>query len=1584
MSSIDERIVKMTFDNSNFEGRIEKTLQQLEKLNQVLANTQNAQSINQLSKSMKDINTQLSSFKFDGLDNLTNKQSIWQKIGGAISSIGSGIASVMGKVDIGGIMNKLGFGFNDSVAGANELSNSVGNLSNRFSTLGVIGVTALMNITNRAVDAGARLAKALTIEPITTGFSEYELKMNSISTILANTADKGTTIDDVTKALNELNEYADQTIYNFAEMTNNIGKFTAAGVDLDTSVAAIKGIANLAAMSGSSSQQASTAMYQLSQALAAGKVSLMDWNSVVNAGMGGEQFQKALIRTSEVMGTGAEAAIKKFGTFRESLTKGAWLTTDVLTETLKQISGAYKESELREKGYTATQAKAIVDMAKRANQAATEVRTVTGLLDTMKESVQSGWAISWEHILGNKDQATELLTGIKDGFEAILEPSTTARNNMLQFWNEAGGRNATIRGLSNIIKSVGQALGAVGDAWKEVFPPLTGQKLVDISTKFRDFTYKLSMSDETIGKIKDTFKGLFDGLKMFTKIKDVFAIFTPLLDLGPKVGSLFLTISSNVGKMISSFAGVINNSNVFDKARDSVQGFVDWIGGAIDSIKSGFNAFFSYMGKLKFDKVFGMMGSGLTSIWNGIKPVFDGIGKALGTFNFNTVLKVIQTASGIKMLGKLKDMFSEVADVADSAKGMFSSLKGIGSNIKEVLGSVKDALESYQKDLQAKTLIKIAGAIAILAGALLLLASIDAKKMAVGLAGITVLMGELFFVANALTKVEGLKGLFFGSGIGGSLMSMSVAVLALAGALKILSTIKPLELITGILGLMATLKALSVGVKTMDTDAKGMNKTAKSLIVFGVALGVMAGALKLLGSIDADTLGAGLITMAALLAEISLFLRAGNFDKMSTTAGTGILIISAALVVLSQAVRLFGQMDGEQMMQGLSGVAAMLMVIIGVSKALKGSGKDMLSMSAGLITMSVALAAMSLAVKTLGSISWDTMARGLVAMASGLLIIGVAISALSETQMVSFGVALGIISASLVVLAAVLKSMGGMSPEEIGRSIVVLAGSLAALTAAMYAMSGAIAGAFAMTVVAAALAILTPQLMLLSTINLEGVFLGLIGLGTALGILGLAGAVMGPVLPVLLGIAAAVALLGAGCALAGAGLALVGTGLGLIGVAVTGSGFLIVEFLRQLINLLPQLGQKAAEGFANFINTLAAAAPQLVTSFSAIISSILTALGTLIPQIADLGVKIVVALADGLAEAVPELVEAGLELILGILQGIENNIEQIVTSGINCVTKFMDGISAALPDLVASAVNLALTFVESVSDGISSNKDRLESAVRSLITAVIDAAIAVIKGAYSAFKTKGGELLKSFIDGIKSKYEAAKSACKEALEKAKSAFKNVGSALKQAGKDLIEGFKSGIKEKATAVYNAAKDVVEGAIKAAKKALKINSPSKVFIEIGKFTTEGFAVGLDRYASRASSSATDLANTVIDNVRNPLSNISKILDGEIDANPIITPVVDLTNVRAGANQLNGLFANSDIQLNGRANLLANSIGTIQNGPGNGEVVSALKDLKDSLANTGGSSYVINGITYDDGSNVRDAIETLIRATNIERRI
>ena len=191
-TTIDERVVEMRFDNKQFESNVSTSMSTLDKLKQKL-------NLSGASKGLEDINTASKKVNMSGL--------------------GSSVEAVSAK----------------------------------FSAMQVIGITALSNITNSAVDAGKRIVSALTIDPVKTGFREYETQINAVQTILANTSSKGTTIDQVNSALDELNRYADLTIYNFTEMTRNIGTFTAAGIDLETSVSAIQGIANLSAVSGSNS-----------------------------------------------------------------------------------------------------------------------------------------------------------------------------------------------------------------------------------------------------------------------------------------------------------------------------------------------------------------------------------------------------------------------------------------------------------------------------------------------------------------------------------------------------------------------------------------------------------------------------------------------------------------------------------------------------------------------------------------------------------------------------------------------------------------------------------------------------------------------------------------------------------------------------------------------------------------------------------------------------------------------------------------------------------------------------------------------------------------------------------------------------------------------------------------------------------------------------------------------------------------------------------------------------------------------------------------------------------------------------------
>ena len=501
--TIDHRVVEMKFDNKQFESGAATTRSTLDKLKKSLD---------------------------------------FSKIGDSFKNIDK----AADKVDISGI------------------DKAINGVQSKFSALEVMAITTLGNITNSFVNSAKRWVSAFTIDPIKSGFQEYETQINAVQTILANTQKEGTNIKDVNAALDELNLYADKTIYNFTEMTRNIGTFTAAGVDLKTSVSAIQGIANLAAVSGSNSQQASTAMYQLSQALATGTVKLMDWNSVVNAGMGGQVFQDALKETSRLLGTGADEAIKAEGSFRESL-KAGWLTSEVLTETLKKFttSGAAEyvanytglskeavqaELDLAKSTYGEAEAidKAAESLAKKsgknkdeitetlrfaqtAEDAATKVKTFTQLIDTLKEAVQSGWSQSFRIIIGDFEDAKVLFTEISDSFGAVISASADARNALLsEVFNK---------------KDAQDYMAAIVDVPKDAISELqtVAKEAGTTSDLFKDTLNVFTKGDTTLNKVMTDMIGMVNSEKdVVTYISDMTGMkessIKELQNLGKEVG----------------------------------------------------------------------------------------------------------------------------------------------------------------------------------------------------------------------------------------------------------------------------------------------------------------------------------------------------------------------------------------------------------------------------------------------------------------------------------------------------------------------------------------------------------------------------------------------------------------------------------------------------------------------------------------------------------------------------------------------------------------------------------------------------------------------------------------------------------------------------------------------------------------------------------------------------------------------------------------------------------------------------------------------------------------------------------------
>ena len=745
---VDERVVEMRFDNAQFEKNVSTSMSTLDKLKKSL-------NLDGAAKGLESVNTAAKHFD--------------------VSALSNGVETVRAK----------------------------------FSALEVMAVTALANITNSAVNAGKRMLTALTTEPIKAGFQEYETQMNAVQTILANTQKEGTNVKTVNKALDELNTYADKTIYNFTEMTRNIGTFTAAGVKLDTSVSAIKGIANLAAVSGSSSQQASTAMYQLSQAIASGTVKLMDWNSVVNAGMGGQVFQDALIRTSEHLQTGAKGAIAAEGSFRESLKTG-WLTTEVLTQTLDQFSTAADTEEEYEaaikkfvsQGYSQEQAKQMADMAKTAGEAATKVKTFTQLIDTLKEALGSGWTTSWRLIIGDFEEAKELWTEVSDYFSDAINKSSEARNKMLEGWAEGGGRTKMIESFKNAFNGLLNIIKPIKEAFREIFPPTTSEQLLKMTERIRDLTAKFrELTEKNAPKLKSTFKGIFSIVKIgVTLVKAIAGGIAQLIGKFTGLSGGILGITGALGDWVSGIAKSVTETNIFGKAVDSVVGF---LGKAIDKLKE----FGSYL-RGKFEAPgFKTFANILNTVWTGIKKVglavvkvASSIGKALGTAfqngNLKSLLDLVNGGIITAILLKLKSWISGFKDLAGEGKGFVQS-------IKDVLGTVGDSLTAWQKNIKAETLKKIAISIGILAASLWVLSGIDPEKLGSALGAITVLFVELIGAMKAFEKLDvSAKGVGKASVL---MIGMSVAVLILASAVKKLSGLDFEGLAKGVAGVGALL-----------------------------------------------------------------------------------------------------------------------------------------------------------------------------------------------------------------------------------------------------------------------------------------------------------------------------------------------------------------------------------------------------------------------------------------------------------------------------------------------------------------------------------------------------------------------------------------------------------------------------------------------------------------------------------------------------------------------------------------------------------------------------------------------------------
>lgn len=1525
MANIDERVVKLSMDDSSLQQGVSRVTKALEQLKKAF-NFSDAKSFEELdkaakkvkfdsvSKSASDMQKDVSKATSKAADNFaemgSSAQKSVQQIGAASDNVNlTGVASAANKMsdqvqqsaaEANSAIGKIGtntVGIQqtvDAIDGINDAANRVDlspiqkgvenvkmgissmrdSLMDGVNTFKAIGVVAMGNLAAKAATYGMQLASNLT-DGIRSGFEEYETQLNSVQTILANTQREGANLTQVNTALNQLNTYADKTIYNFTEMTRNIGTFTAAGVDLQTSVNSIKGIANLAAISGSSSAQASTAMYQLSQALATGTVKLMDWNSVVNAGMGGQVFQDLLVQTSEKLGTGAKQYIAAEGSFRDSLQKG-WLTSDVLTQSLNILAMDITDVEkavqsLVSKGYTEEEARQLVQLAQTAQDAATKVKTFSQLIDTAKEAIGSGWAQSMQILFGDFEEAKDLWTDVSDEINNIINAQSQARNQLLSSGFSSGykqlvnqgivdtqrfndilketgdaagagasaaiqeygsfekslrkgwvnanilkdsvnrltqevngyddakkqnlgitnaqinqlnalnaglqngsisaddfankmqrmsGRENVIQGLANVWNSLKTIIQAVGKAWDEVMPSMSGDTIYALTDAFRKFTEGLKPSPQLLNVIGTTTKVVATAFKMLLgAVGLVVKGFGVLLGFAGKISGAFINIASSVIDGARAFAAYVRQSQV-------VTNLIKFWESAFSSLRT----------------VVETIGKSISGVFDGM---FDGLKK--GSSGFPDILGIISNALadwtkevdryGIEFQQAFQDKFGTVPDIAqkvsDKITSAVHSLQPVFDWIGDRVREIGDAIQRFFGDLNGKiTLDRI---LSLINGVLLTGVLVGLRKFIKGLNEVGDDLEKSTF-KGALKKTLDDIGTSFKDFAKSfkivSITAIAASIKLLADALTQLSTIRT-EKIMPALGAMTAIIAVMTGMMTglaalaevtnkagkLVFDFDALNKVALAMVALGASMKLMSEAAYMLKDMDpaqiAVIFGSMATAIVALGGSIALMgtAKPERLNAVGTKMiklGAGFVLMASSLVVLAEAVLKIASVKPDDLARSMNAVAlgiVLLTTAMGGLGAGAKFGADYSGVGKNILLMATALIPLAAAVKILGTMDLDDLAKGLGSIAIGLGVLAGAMAGFGYIQGIggSYGKSAAAIMAfatAMVLLAVPIKVLAGMDLGNLTKGVGSLVITLGAFAGAMALFSKfnvqfarmLMASAAILSFATAAVALTIP-IKVLGGMDLNGLAKGLSGFGLALAGMvaamnlmpnNMAGQAAG-----MMAFAAGITVLAVAIRLMGSmdlkqlitgltgfygallGLGFAGTVFGpmaakLMAVAkamgVFGLACLAIGASMALaeagLTALAATGSAAGGILMTALDALIQFIPALAKSLVTALTSVLQVIVAALPQILEALSSILRDLMAWLVQQVPAVAEAVVAMIDKTLQVVAAHADTITDSLVTILVAALNAVVGHAPEITAALGNVMTAIFTAIADSI--------------------------------------------------------------------------------------------------------------------------------------------------------------------------------------------------------------------------------------------------------------------------------------------
>ena len=852
-TAVENEVVRMQFDNRQFEAGVKQSMSTLDKLKAALHLDKSAQGFKQIGDAAKKVN---------------------------FSPITNGVEAV----------------------------------KRSFTYMDVAFATAVARMTNDAITAGKKIATALTIDPVKTGLSEYETKLNAIQVMKSN---RGGSIEEITEALDELNKYADKTIYNFTQMTNNVGKFVAQGMKAKEAANAVQGLANLAGASGASAEDMARATYQMSQAMG-GTIRKIDWNSLRNANMATMQLKDVLKEVAKTeYGVDVESIIKAKGTFEDSLEKG-WLTGDIFTEAMQMYSDAYDEAELKRRGYNEEQIKMFKELAKEAADATTSVKTLSQLWDVIKETAQSGWTQSWEWIIGDLDEAKRIWTSLNNMISGYIDKVSTARNKLLEIWATGfkdgdkqqsqlvspsllTGREEVLLGLSEFMHSITAIVQSIRAAFRDIFPPMTGRRLVELSYGFRKLMQAIKPTYKELENIFYAVRGVLSVVGLFRDIiaeviKALFPVFSTARDLN----EIILQAAGFIGNLLYATTKWLRESGTIHTI---VAGISKVIGELLKQIGRIIVQIFRIVHETGLDKflvkLIGWIGNGLVyaiehvvTLITKFADILERVVPKIKAF-FGGLVEAIKSGQLIDYLvDKFKQLGKAISDIGkgDGTNTFFAKLGKFYSIVIDIISNAVVATYKWAKSLDLTQGIAIA--LSLIFGTLLFRLSSLVKAM-------TIFTKNWSAVGTSISKFFNRIKLH-----NPIILELAIFVGILAASLKLVSTINTKALWNGVFAIVVLAAAMSGFGLALAKVTKEMQVIPREQIMaimsifltMSIVMMSLSKSVKLLSSINFWGLTKGVLTIGVIMAElIGIAFMVTKFAPKLTLSGAVMLLFASTL-----------------------------------------------------------------------------------------------------------------------------------------------------------------------------------------------------------------------------------------------------------------------------------------------------------------------------------------------------------------------------------------------------------------------------------------------------------------------------------------------------------------------------------------------------------------------------------------------------------------------------------------------------------------------------------------------------------------